>query len=78
MTAGQAWLMRMAQSNPSLAEILLPDILGVPKYIDIIENIYLKCVLEPKLTTTDQNTFIILKNHNFLTNKARNASFVPF
>ena len=32
----------------------------------------------PKLTTTDHNKFKNLKIHNFLTNKARNAWFVPF
>ena len=40
--------------------------------------LYLKCILEPKLATTDQNKFITLKNPNFLTNEARNAWFVPF
>ena len=43
-----------------------------------MKNIYLKCILGPKLATTDQNKFITLKGDNLLTNKARKAWLVPF
>ena len=48
-----------AKFSTARAENLTAQHFGGSKNIDMIKNIYLKCVLEPKLTTTDQNKFII-------------------